>query len=415
MANTPKELLEIHTFDALPRDGAVFSSHGGVIADEDARRTWSVNSDLARSFISIHKYLGSSTAFTEVADALGLFEGGSRYLLPNDVKLTSFWEEEGFWKDISIRFAQKVEGTVSVAVAGAGANTIFRLFEYPALMDNAKVDNVRVIEGRPLQGHDFQYVNTLSRTFGRASIDEVEALESRIGKNHVRLIQGAISYDNNAVMSKHEWADRQKQEWFSASVEKLMTHLDGRPRVRHDHGWVGRSMFDPADQCIIDAKARFLQETVFCLREEAALRKKAASGDTRAAQSLVHEHARLSRCLDIMEKHPEVLYFDEPQTPLERARGLGREVPRIHRISQQMGVMFLRLDTEMDIESKNTLWGRYQDYDRSERHAKPGCIGKPEELQDYVRARIAGLKQQVQNALKPAGTHRPKQRETLSF
>ena len=413
MAYTPKELLEIHTFDLLPRDASVFSSHGGVIADADARRSWSVNGDLANSFMNIHRHIGNTTPFMDVARALGLFDSRTSTLLPGDVQQVSFWEEDTFWKEISTRFTQKSDGTVSVAVTNASANTIFRLFEFPALMENPKVDNVRVIVGKPLGGDDFQYVNTLSRTFGRASYVEVEALELQVGKDHLRLLDSTMAYDRHAVMDKQEWANWQKQEWFEASIGKLLCHLEGKPHVRHDLGSTSRSMYDLADENLIDAKARFLQEVVISLREETALRNKSAQGDVRAAQSLVQERARLAKCHEIMEKYPEALYFDEKPTAAETQRGQGRQIDRERHLTQHMGMMFLRLDTGMDIEAKNKLWGRYHDYDRSERHAKPGCTGQPDMLEEYVRNRITGLKQQVQNALKPA-TARPKPRETLT-
>ncbi len=419
MTSTPEELLQKFQLDNLPAGRCVFWSHGGSIADADERKIWSVNEELHKSFLEIRAHEAglhpndASLAmadgkgsppdhiYVSLHDALGC-HWGTQWLMSTKAADVSFWAEKHFWRDISVRFAQKAAGCISVAVDDGTANTNFRLFEYPAIMANDKISAIRILTGAPVPARVHPYFNRVTKEFNfKASMKDYNKAEKEYGYDNVTMIFPSMLCKNEtSIMNKEDWSLMQKQRWFDNTIEKLLTHLEDRPAKESVKISDYRSHYDIADSCTFTAKARFLCETAFCLREAALQQKRLAEGAPGAAKALEQERNRLEKCLALMKAYPEVLYIDEPPTEVEKKHTYHiNYISRLDKLVSEFGMMMMRIDDTMSLEDKDRIWGKKEDYDP--RHSNPELAGQPRAVEAYTREKIAALRNDLEAFLGP--------------
>ncbi|HTK85118.1 MAG TPA: hypothetical protein VL625_08540, partial [Patescibacteria group bacterium] len=109
-----------------------------------------------------------------------------------------------------------------------------------------------------------------------------------------------------------------------------------------------------------------------------------------------------NEALDVLNRYPDILTFDdEPPSAFERGRSRyvrGDNIMRVYIMTRRLGDMLLKLDDSMTLAEKNALWGRYEDYDhaRYSRSDEPNPnLGRPREVEEYVRRKLAGLKDEI--------------------
>ena len=427
----PAQILDKFQFDTLPRDGAVFWAHGGQIIDSDERRILSINEEVKNAFLQVenHKHgitelplalkiRGGDTdipqeASVDLSLALGYDRDSTVFFRSREV---SFWEEQHFWRDVSKRFSARASGIITVAVAGAQANTNFRVFEYPAIMGNREITGVSRLESEILPS--FMEKMFLDVPTGRMHIvtygDDEGEFEKMYDDPDKRWIHASVMYRRDQTpLSKQDWSIEQKQQWFNNASDNLLMHLEGRTSVEIPGSHGSRAHYGPSDINFTEARARFLCEIYFCLREASVLTKKAGLGDGGAQNEMDQEYERLAVCLDLLQQYPELVDYDTQ--PSERYVRPGTNEVKYGRewLTQELGRMLLRLDNGLTVEDKNNMWGRYHDYRMI--GAPPEFMGKPDVVENYVRQSLSVLPSQISAALKkmealmplgPQGRHR---------
>lgn len=405
-----EEILEKHRFDALPLDGAVFWAENGVIVRPEDRTIVPVNDELAQSYMQINNALQDDISYTDMLKIVDKWNrGGSKsQLLPRMAKDISYFEENEFWRQMNVQFASAAKGLVHVAVAGGHADSLFRLFTYPAIMANDNITQVQAITGQPEGALMVAYVDTLTKKFESAVDYKDWRAKSKAEPDRFQLIYADMIPDEPLqTLPKALWAERQKQDWFDTARAKLMCHLNNEP-VTPDVELTGAYFSDRSRQDFLHAKIGFLGEMMFSLREIDRLKASLAQGNTAAASAFKAEKQRLSQGFKILQDYPEILHFDEAVTPLEQERSfsLRHDTPRGRIITQQLGSMLFMLDTSLTLEEKNAVWGRYETYDH-EVSASSGFgidwpaenLGQPRKVEAYVRNTLAGLKNKIGQAL----------------
>ncbi len=402
-----EKIIAQNTFAGLPKDGAVFWAEGEDIIIPQDRKTFATNDELAQSLLATRNAIAGKTAFTDLQDALDPGHGARKRssFLPPMKKDVSHFEAQEFWRRMNIRFAEAAEGTVHVAASGGAASSTFRLYGFDALMENDAVTDVEVVTGKP-RTDVIPYVDRLTHEFNACSLEDWQKKWRSPAEDVILLCYQVIADDGLKTMPKQAWAEWQKQDWFDTACAKLFNHIDREPAVE-DRYKVGVFFNDRADSDVIYAKTRFLQEVVFILHETDRLKKAVADGDAAAGVSLKAERGRLRRACDILEKYPEITYFNEPATALEMERSPStfRQLPRAPILTQELGGMMMQLDPSMTLEERNRLWGRNERYDFTfpsflDKQDQPAdYLGHPKETEKYVRTQLAGLKDRMQQEL----------------
>jgi len=375
----------------------VFWCKGAEIADPEERRTWGQNEHLAVEFMKVQNHFKEG-ACTELLDTIDWYERGRRYFLPYIGTEFSYFEQKEFWREISTRFARAARGTIHVAANNGYARSGFRIFEYQALMENEDADHAQIIKGRPTPPRLWPYVDRLTGTFERAATLMQNHKKDPDASTTVCL---SMLFDKKLrTMPKLLWAEWQKQQWFDASLSTLMAHFEERPMRKSFKGH-GLYYHDLTEMDFMYAKSRFIGEIVFSLREADRLKRCLEAGDTSAAVLLKGEKRRLAKALRIVGEYPEILFFDEPYTKLEWSRAgypRARFGPLRPALTQQAGSLMLQLDDSMSLEEKNRLWGRFRPYDlaRRKNDIPADQLGRPDEMEDYVREHLAALPREIQ-------------------
>jgi hypothetical protein len=143
------------------------------------------------------------------------------------------------------------------------------------------------------------------------------------------------------------------------------------------------------------------------------LRTLSGQGDERIPVLIEKEKGRLEKAYKLLEIYPQILYFDEPVTEVEYARSRQiRGVPRQHILTQELGEMLLRIDDSMTLADKNSLWGRYYSYRGGlfrvhDEDWQREAVGRPQEMEQYVRDYLSGLKTRMKKAMEAAPAASP--------
>jgi hypothetical protein len=402
-------ILAKYNFDTLPKDGAVFWAEGGVIVRPEDRTIVPVNDELAQSFMQVNNALQDDITYTDMLQIVDKWNrGGSKsQLLPRMAKDISYHEENEFWRQMNVQFAGAATGAVHIAAANAGADSVFRLFTYPAIMANDKITQVQAITGRPQAALSVAYVDTLTKKFERAAAYHDWRAKSQAEPDRLQLVYADMIQDEALqTMPKDSWAERQKQDWFDTARAKLMCHLNNEP-VTPELEITGAYFNDRSRDDFLHAKIGFVEEIIFSLREIDRLKTALVQGKPAAASAFKAEKQRLKQSRKILQDYPEILHFDEAVTPLEwkRSFSLRHDTPRAHIMTQQLGSMLMGLDTSLTLEEKNAVWGRYETYSREALLSGHGIdwpaenLGQPRKLEVYVRSSLAGLKNKIDQAL----------------
>lgn len=410
----PVEAILAETkFESLKKDGAVFWSGGGLIINGEDRTIVSVNEDLAQGFIRVQNCLRGEDDLTDMMGMVDPYgRGGPKSaLLPRKAEELSSLEEREFWRRMSARFVKAACGTIHVAANRALANGHFRLFEYPAIMANDDISHVHVLTGETLTEGVVPYIDTLSNVFNRGAA--YDQWVDCAGRDNIHLVSQDVIFDDNLkTLTKADWAAQQKQAWFEAARQKLVSHLEGtllsEDARRYDSVFSERTRTD-----MVYAKAAFVGEVFFSLREVQRLEGLGCAGHDVAA-GLAAERQRLAESADILRRYPEILDFDGKPTEAERARSrsLRSGAPRQRVMTQELGGMLLLLDDTLSLDQKIGKWGRYEGYDAGffgNSHIDRKNLGQPREMETYVRARLEGLKGEINQVLsnRAAGPRKP--------
>jgi len=238
------------------------------------------------------------------------------------------------------------------------------------------------------------------RVFNLMSTLSPNTAPARTISKQQRIYRAVLPYDELVTRPKEIWAECQKQAWMDASITRLVHLLEGNkpPELDNRGNHYGHS--DRARSDIIDAKAGFIQEVVFSLHEIKRLQALENSGQTRAIVMIEDEKRRLQQAYQLIERYPEIIYFDEPLTAIEMKRSYwGSETERKTKITQKMGPMFLLLDQSLSVQDRNALWGRIYYYVYPMKSDGTLDSPQPRVMEDYVRNRICGLKDAINNAL----------------
>jgi hypothetical protein len=376
-------IVNRYSFDQLDKDSVILWSGGNSIFLPQEGKIISANSEIAMAFLKVNNLLQDNIAFTDLAQALTTRHSKCSDILPPEIHEKDIFEEKAFWQKISQKFVLAAKGTIYVASNEARPTGNFRLYELDCIKENPNIVSVCDLQGTIVKPNTFPFVDLITKKFNRhASFQKWKKFVNDNGIEQNKLINSNLIYNSRLkTIPKDQWLRQKKAEWFQSSKNKILLHLKGEPlksnTSNHDNFY-----YDELGLDFILCKANFISEAILALEE---YKKKLSIDLLIQDNEALDLLERLNDMLDIFNKHPEILYIDEPYTDreLKRSKLAQSNTSRMDIYIAKIGEMLLSLDTSLSLSDKNNIWTEQNNL----------------EITQMVTSKISSLKSEINKVL----------------